>query len=352
MVAAVKKETRLSLEVLASAVGVAVLETHVFSNFVPANKLHRANSSRLNALRVCLTWIKCSGTHQDRSLAWWENMLEPTVYLYDGMAAGANVIEEVDSSGNVLARYAQGLGTDEPLSMLRAGTTSYYAADALGSITSMSNSSARIANTYTYDSFGKLTASAGTLTNPFQYTGREFDQETSLYEYRARYYDQNAGRFSSEDPIRGSNGPNRSPMDDSANLYVYVLNNPVNYVDPSGLYILKPGVPAPTGALAALLTCAENCLGSILTITSTSEPIPQHPRNSPHGRGEAADMRSPSNVSKLLCCLSQCGAGFALDEAAHPSAHATGPHVHAQTGPGRNGGRGDLPPAKQCKDCQ
>jgi RHS repeat-associated protein len=278
--------------------------------------------------------------------------LGTTNYLYDGLGAGANVIEEVDSSGNVLVRYAQGLGTDQPLSMLRTGTTSYYNADALGSITSLSNSSATIANTYTYDSFGKLAASTGTLTNSFQYTAREFDPETGIYEYRARYFDQNSGRFLSEDPIRENNGPNQSAMDDSANLYVYVLNNAVNYVDPSGLYILKPGIPPPTGALAALLTCAEDCLGSILTITSTSEPIPQHPRNSPHGRGEAADMRSPSNVSKLLCCLSQCGAGFALDEAAHPSAHATGPHVHAQTGPGRNGGRGDLPPAKKGKDCQ
>jgi RHS repeat-associated protein len=80
--------------------------------------------------------------------------------------------------------------------------------------------------TYQYDSFGKQTASSGSLTNPFQYTARELDPETSLYYYRARYYDQTAGRFLSEDPV-GFNG--------GANFYAYVYNNPVLFVDPSGL---------------------------------------------------------------------------------------------------------------------
>lgn len=37
-----------------------------------------------------------------------------------------------------------------------------------------------LAQTYTFDSFGKLTNSSGSLTNPFRYTAREFDSETSL----------------------------------------------------------------------------------------------------------------------------------------------------------------------------
>ena len=73
--------------------------------------------------------------------------------------------------------------------MLRSSTTSYYQADALGSITSLSNGAGALAQTYTFDSFGNQTASSGSVTNPFQYTGREFDTETSLYYYRARYYD-------------------------------------------------------------------------------------------------------------------------------------------------------------------
>jgi RHS repeat-associated protein len=85
--------------------------------------------------------------------------------------------------------------------MLRSATTSYYHANGLGSVTSLSNTAGTLAQTYTFDSVGKQTASTGSLINPFQYTGRESDHETGLYYYRARYYDQGSGRFLSEDPM-------------------------------------------------------------------------------------------------------------------------------------------------------
>jgi RHS repeat-associated protein len=152
-----------------------------------------------------------------------------TNYLYDGN----NSIEEVDQSGNVLARYAQGSHMDEWLAELRSGTASYYERDGIGSITSLSNPSGTIASTYTYDAFGRLTASTGSITNPFQYTGREFDSETGLYYNRARYYDASAGRFLSEDPIGFKGG---------IDFYDYVANNPIVFGDPTGLQH-TPGGP-------------------------------------------------------------------------------------------------------------
>jgi RHS repeat-associated protein len=149
--------------------------------------------------------------------------LGTTNYLYDGM----NAIEEVDGAGDVLGRYTQGASVDEQLSELRANTANYYEADGLGSITSLSNPSASVTNTYIYDSFGKMTASTGTLTNPFQFTGREFDLETGIYYYRMRYYDSSGGRFVSEDPAAFDL---RWP-----NLYLYVKNSPTGLIDPSGL---------------------------------------------------------------------------------------------------------------------
>jgi RHS repeat-associated protein len=110
--------------------------------------------------------------------------------------------------------------------MLRSSTTSYYHADGLGSVTSLSNGSGALAQTYTFDSFGKQTASSGSLVSSFQYTGRESDPETGLYYYRARYYDPTAGRFMSEDPIGFNAG---------TAFYRYVNNNSTNLVDPSGL---------------------------------------------------------------------------------------------------------------------
>jgi YD repeat-containing protein len=99
-----------------------------------------------------------------------------SVFAYDG----DNLIEETNSSGGVVARYEDTQNIDEPLAMLRSGATSYYHADGLGSVTSLSSSAGSIANTYTYDSFGKLTASTGSLVNPFRYTARESDTETGL----------------------------------------------------------------------------------------------------------------------------------------------------------------------------
>jgi RHS repeat-associated protein len=144
-----------------------------------------------------------------------------TNYLYDG----DNAIETVDQNGNVLSRFAQDEGVDHPLAESTASGLDYYEQDGLGSVTSLTNSSGALALSYTYDSFGKITTSSGSVTNPFRYTGRDFDPETGLYYYRARYYDPATGRFLSEDRIR---------FWGDADFYLYAHNNPVLYVDPLG----------------------------------------------------------------------------------------------------------------------
>jgi len=71
-----------------------------------------------------------------------------------------------------------------------------------------------------------LTASTGTLTNPFQYAGRDLDSETGLFYNRYRFYDPTVGRFISEDPSGFGGG---------MNFYRYVNNSPTGSVDPLGL---------------------------------------------------------------------------------------------------------------------
>jgi RHS repeat-associated protein len=145
-----------------------------------------------------------------------------SIYAYDAN----NLVEETNATGAVVARYALTQNIDEPLAMLRSATTSHYHADGLGSVTSLSNAAGALAQTYTFDSFGNLTASSGSLTNPFRYTGREWDTETNLQFSRHRYYDPNVGRFLSEDPLGFESGPS---------FYVYVSNDPATFFDPSGL---------------------------------------------------------------------------------------------------------------------
>jgi RHS repeat-associated protein len=144
------------------------------------------------------------------------------IYVYDG----DDVIQELGGAGNLLATYTQGVGVDETLAMYSGPTTAYFQPDGLGSVTSLTDPTGAVTASYVRDSFGNLTASTGSATNPFQYTGREYDSETGLYYYRARYYDPSTGRFLSEDPKQFAGG---------VNFYDYVEGNPINWVDPSGL---------------------------------------------------------------------------------------------------------------------
>lgn len=163
-----------------------------------------------------------------------------SIYAYDQ----DNLIEETNASGSVVARYTQ-MDVDEPLAMLRSGTTSYYHADALNSITSLSNAAGALANTYTYDSFGNIKNSTGSIVNPFRYAARDFDTETNLHYFRTRYLDPSTGRFLSEDTAR---------FDESVNFYPYVNNNPMTFNDPFGQGIVDCAVElAKLAALEAKL---------------------------------------------------------------------------------------------------
>ena len=108
-------------------------------------------------------------------------------------------------------------------------TPYYYHADGLGSITGLSDATGTMVQTYGYDAFGNVTVSgSGNVSQPFMFTGREYDTETQMYFYRARYYDPQAGRFVTKDPIGFGGG--------DFNLFTYVKNNSIRYNDPEGLY--------------------------------------------------------------------------------------------------------------------
>ena len=147
-----------------------------------------------------------------------------TEYLYDGF----DIIQEIQS-GVVTANYIRGLNIDEPLSRITSGGTTTirnYMTDASGSVIGLVDDTGVMKTTYTYDPFGNTTVSGETTDNPFQYTGRENDG-TGLYYYRARYYSPELQRFISEDPIGLAGG--------DVNLFAYVGNNPVMFIDPWGL---------------------------------------------------------------------------------------------------------------------
>ncbi|MGH7964849.1 MAG: RHS repeat-associated core domain-containing protein [Candidatus Binatia bacterium] len=149
-------------------------------------------------------------------------------FAYDGV----NPIEE-QSGASVVASMLTGLGVDEVFRRTEGGVSSFVLPDALGSAVALASSAGAIQTEYTYEPFGRTTVAGAASTNPFQFTGRENDGATGLYYYRARYYHPVLQRFISEDPIRFRGG--------DVNLYGYVLNSPVNGVDPTGLFVLGFG---------------------------------------------------------------------------------------------------------------
>ena len=95
---------------------------------------------------------------------------------------------------------------------------------------------------YSYDAYGTILESPGTVEQPYTYTGREFDAESGLYYYRARHYDPTVGNFLMRDPILRKGNPLvpyllhtllRQPL--QLNSYIYVADNPINNTDPQGL---------------------------------------------------------------------------------------------------------------------
>jgi len=161
-----------------------------------------------------------------------------TRYIFDN----EDILLELDGSNSITARYTHGPGIDEPLIMEKGGASFFYHADGLGSITEITNQSGTVVQRYTYSSFGKIESQLDpNFVQPYTFTSREFDPETGLYFYRARYYDPSTGRFLQEDPIlrRGDPGlpyllPSLLHQPHVLQPYVFTLNNPVRYTDPSG----------------------------------------------------------------------------------------------------------------------
>jgi len=154
-------------------------------------------------------------------------------YLYDG----GHIIAEYDGNNSLLHKYIYGPGVDQPICMIdveNSSATYYYHFDGLGSVVALTNSAGSVVNLYEYSVYGEVSASDPNHPNRFLFTGREFDADTGLYYYRARYYNPYIGRFLQTDPAGDGDG---------SSLYQYCGNNPVTYSDPLGqFYIRDPGM--------------------------------------------------------------------------------------------------------------
>ncbi|NHM33614.1 DNRLRE domain-containing protein [Neobacillus terrae] len=144
------------------------------------------------------------------------------------------VVFESDGTNNLHYTYDS---EDNLLSLNLNGNEYYYIFNAQGDVIGLLDGSGNQVVTYQYDAWGNNASISGTLKdtigklNPYRYGGYRYDSETNLYYLQSRYYNPDWGRFINADSITGSVGDLLTP-----NMYAYCRNNPVNNIDPTGLW--------------------------------------------------------------------------------------------------------------------
>jgi RHS repeat-associated protein len=142
-------------------------------------------------------------------------------------------IAELDGNGSVVSRFLYGTRGHAPDYMIKAGVVFRYVLDQLGSPRLVVNTATgQVAQTMDYDAFGNVAADSNAGFQPFAYAGGMYDRYTTIVRFGARDYDAVTARWMSKDP--------RLFESSQTTFYAYVENDPVDFMDPSGLFPLSP----------------------------------------------------------------------------------------------------------------
>jgi RHS repeat-associated protein len=147
-------------------------------------------------------------------------------FVYGTEALGP--VAELDSQGNVKSRFVYASHSNVPDYMVRDGNTYRIITDDLGSPrTIVDASSGQVAEELGYDEFGNVVRDTDPGFQPFGFAGGLYDTDTKLIHFGARDYAPEVGRWTAKDPIAFGGG--------DSNLYAYVLGDPIDLADPTGL---------------------------------------------------------------------------------------------------------------------
>ncbi len=112
-----------------------------------------------------------------------------------------------------------------------AGDRHWYEADGLDSVTNLTDAAGAVVSPMLYDEYGRILAGDAEL-QALTFTAQEYDAETGLYYFYARYYDPARGVWVSQDSYRGEPA---NPL--TLSRYSYVINNPIIQVDRDGKFL-------------------------------------------------------------------------------------------------------------------
>ena len=236
-----------------------------------------------------------------------------TRYVYDR----GNIHLEYDGDNKFQAKYVHTDNVDEAVMMIRPDNPYrnakfpvqefFYHRDRLGNITEITDFEGTVVQRYVYDAFGKVSIfdkdgnaitpdSANYLKSPYAFTGREYDPETGCYYYRNRYYCPGMARYVSEDPI-GFGGQD-------ANLYRYVGNNSVNFVDPEGERKALIGICALAFAAGPVI---DLLLVGPQTVTEAKEEQKKINKTAECKHSSESEFEGTADIERLAAGRSQVG---------------------------------------------
>ena len=156
---------------------------------------------------------------------------------------------------------------NQPLAMKYNNTLYYYVLNAQGDVVRIVDGSRSVVASYTYDPWGKIISSSGTLAdiNPLRYRGYYYDSETGFYYLQSRYYDPEIGRFINADSYASTDATGLL----STNMFAYCENDPVNKSDPTGE--VAPILVAMAGG--ALVGIAEQFMTDVIYAMVTGQSL-------------------------------------------------------------------------------
>ncbi|MBE0515699.1 RHS repeat-associated core domain-containing protein, partial [Sulfurimonas sp.] len=129
-----------------------------------------------------------------------------------------------DGNDNLIQRFEYA-GQRTPYAMSYKGQRYYLAYDQVGTLKAIADEEGTIVKSIVYDTFGNIYEDSNPeLKVPFGFAGGLYDEDTRLTRFGYRDYDAETGKWTAKDPIGFDGG--------DTNLYGYVLNDPVNLIDP------------------------------------------------------------------------------------------------------------------------